>query len=62
MCLLFKWVLFRFHVYEFPQEYLFSRARSLFKGVQLFIHKAKNPWRDAPEGIGKGILKSQWLM
>mmetsp|Transcript_73169 Transcript_73169/g.161493 ORF Transcript_73169/g.161493 Transcript_73169/m.161493 type:complete len:258 (+) Transcript_73169:1544-2317(+) len=29
----------------------------LFKGIQLFVHEAKDPRRDAPQGIGKGILQ-----
>lgn len=31
-------------------------AQALFKGIQLFVHEAKDPRRDAPQGIGKGIL------
>ena len=33
-----------------------AAVQVLFKGIQLFVHEAEDPGRDAPQGIGKGIL------
>ena len=38
------------------RRFAMGSAQALFKGIQLFVHEAKDPRRDAPQGIGKGIL------
>ena len=42
--------------YLLPQSCPCAAAQVLFKGIQLFVHEAEDPRRDAPQGIGKGIL------
>ena len=32
-------------------------SKLLFEGIQLFVDESEHAWRDAAQGIGKGILQ-----